>query len=333
MEFGCHVGDPRFGNAIGGDVTRSDVTVALITRNGMATLPAVLDGLAAQRFSGTVEVVAVDTESTDGTAETLAARVGRVVQVRREAFDHGLTRNLAIEQAGGELVVLLVQDAVPASGDWLEALTQPLRADPAVAGTFARQLPRPDASRLTRWSLARWVAAREEPHVGALADPGAWSRMHPMDRFLACVFDNVCSCVRRSVWADHRFAATPIAEDLAWGREVVLAGHRLVYVPSSAVIHSHERSARYELGRTYLVHRRLHELFGVRTIPGLHNLARSIAVTLADHLRVLRAGEGPRPGGGEVARALALAAAWPLGQYLGGLAATRGREYLKPRGV
>lgn len=314
-------------------MTRPDVTVALLTRNGMATLPAVLDGLAAQRFSGSFEVVAVDTESTDGSAETLAARADRVVQIRRSEFNHGLTRNLALEQARGELVVLLVQDAVPASEDWLEALIQPLRADPTVAGTFARQLPRPDASRLTRWSLARWVAAREEPHVGALADPGAWTGMHPMERFSTCVFDNVCSCVRHSVWSKHRFPATPIAEDLAWGRDAVLAGHRLVYVPSAAVVHSHERSARYELHRTYLVHRRLHELFGVRTIPTLPRLARSIAVTLADHLRVLREGDGPRPGAREVVRAVALAAAWPLGQYLGALAAARGTEYLHPRGM
>mgnify|MGYP001067294318 CR=1 FL=1 len=83
-----------------------------------------------------------------------------------------------------------------------------------------------------------------------LADPGAWAGMHSMGRFGTAVFDNVCSCVRRSVWSEHRFPASPIAEDLAWGREVVLAGYRLVYVPSAAVVHSHERSARYELGRT-----------------------------------------------------------------------------------
>lgn len=319
--------------ATGRDLRGPAVTVALLTRNGVATLHAVLDALDAQRFGGGFEVVVVDTESTDGTAETLAARVDRVVQIRGESFNHGLTRNLAVELARGELVVLLVQDAVPASDGWLEALTAPLRSDPEVAGTFARQLPRPDASRLTRWSLARWLAARDEPHVGALADPNAWAGMHPMERFETSVFDNVCSCVRRSVWSKHPFTATPIAEDLAWGREVVLAGHRLVYVPAAAVLHSHERSARYELGRTYLVHRQLHALFGVRTIPTLPALVRSIALTLADHLRVLRSGDGPRPGAGEVARGLALAVAWPLGQYLGGRAAVTGREYLRPTEV
>ena len=90
-----------------------------------------------------------------------------------------------------------------------------------------------------------------------------------------------------------------------------MAGHRLAYVPEAAVIHSHERSAWYELLRTATLHRRLYELFRLRTIPTLPLLARAIASSLVVHLRV---------GGG---RAIALAFAWPLGQYLGALSAVR----------
>ncbi len=53
----------------------------------------------------------------------------------------------------GDLVVLLVQDALPASEDWLVALTRPLREDEGVAGAYARQVPRPDADAVTRYYL------------------------------------------------------------------------------------------------------------------------------------------------------------------------------------
>src|SRR5207244_1069603 len=61
------------------------------------------------------EVIAVDSSSTDGTADLLLSRVDRLISVAADAFDHGLTRNLGIEQACGELVVLLVQESAAGS--------------------------------------------------------------------------------------------------------------------------------------------------------------------------------------------------------------------------
>jgi rhamnosyltransferase len=248
-------------------------------------------------------------------------------------FNHGLTRNLAINHCRGQLVALLVQDAIPASRSWLRELVEPLVNDTEIAGAFSRQQPLHDASRITRWSLAKWVAGRPEPRSVSLDDPARWHELQPMERFLSAAFDNVSSCIRRSVWEQHPFPETPIAEDLAWGKEVLLAGHRLQYVPESVVLHSHERPVFYELSRTYLVHRRLYELFGVRTIPTLPALLRSIPLTLHEHLWVLRHVDGPRPDAAEVARTLGLAVAWPLGQYLGGVAGVRGEDVMTPRGV
>mgnify|MGYP006289275383 FL=1 len=294
------------------------VSVVLPCRDGMATLPELLDAVSGQRFAGEVELVAVDSGSTDGTAELLVRRVDRLVRIRAEDFDHGLTRNLGVEAARGELVVLLVQDAVPASDAWLEALIAPLEEDASVAGSFARQLPRPETGRLARRSLARWVAATAEPRVVGPLTPDDLERMTPVERMEACAFDNVCSCVRRVRWRERPFPSAAIAEDLEWGRDLLLAGWRIAYAPAAAVVHCHERGVAHELRRTILVHRRLHELFGVATIPRARDLPRCVAATVSDHIDALRRGEGPPAPPREVARAVALALAWPLGQYLGG---------------
>ena len=326
-----------------GDVTPPRVSVVLPTRNGAATLPAVLDALSRQRVDFPFEIIAVDSESSDGTPELLRPRIDRLISIAARSFDHGLTRNLGVENVRGELVVLLVQDAVPESDEWLAALTEPLLADATLAGTFARQRPRPDASAITRHYLARWMATAETGHVAAVANRAEFAALDPMERLRRCTFDNVCSCIRRSVWTRFPFKATPIAEDLEWARDVLLAGHRLAYVPRATVIHSHDRSARYEFTRTYLLHRRLFELFEVRAIPTLPALARAIATSLAVHLRCVRAEKGtgalsevPAAGKGSrplVGRAIALAFAWPLGQYLGALSAMRGWKPFRSRMV
>jgi len=303
-------------------VSRPLASVVIPTCNGAATLPALADALARQRVDFPFEVVAVDSGSTDGSAALLRGRVDRLITIPAGTFDHGATRNSAIEQSRGDLIVLLVQDAVPASDTWLAALTAPLRADAGLAGTFARQIPRPDASAITRRYLERWAGASATPRIMAVASAAEFEALTPSARLERCTFDNVCSCIRRSVWLNHPFRPTPIAEDVEWARDVLLAGHRLAYTPDAVVIHSHDRSAQYEFARTYALHRRLHELFGLRTIPSALGLARAVVSSLGAHLRCEAS-----------ARAIALAVAWPLGQYLGALSSVRRWKPMRTRSV
>ncbi len=301
-------------------IGRPLVSVVVPTRNGAGTLPELLDRLAAQQTGFPFEVIAVDSSSTDGTSDLLRARVDQLITIPAGSFNHGATRNLGISRAAGDFVVLLVQDAWPASSSWLATLASPLFTDARLAGTFARQVPRPEASALTRHYLAQWAATRDAPRLLAL-DRGEFVRLSPLDRLDRCTFDNVCSCIRRSVWQSHPFPSMPIAEDLGWAKDVLLAGHMLAYVPEAVVVHSHDRPARYEFLRTYQLHRQLNELFEVHTIPTAPALARAVFSSLSLHVRCRQ--QDPR--GSSWSRAAALAVAWPLGQYLGARAAVRRR--------
>jgi rhamnosyltransferase len=297
------------------------VSILLLTRNGAATLPATLDAIATQRPDAPLEIVAVDSGSTDGTRELLGRRVDRVLDVPGGRFNHGTSRNLGMAACRGELVVLLVQDALPASPAWLAALVTPLLADGRVAGSFARQVPRPDASALTRRALAGYAATGDVPRVAFVADARRFATLVPREQVALCTFDNVCSCIRRTAWRAHPFPGVPIAEDVAWAKRVLLAGWGLAYAPDARVVHSHDRPARYEWRRTCLVHRELYRLFGLETVPTARQLARAIAACVVAHVRcVVCEGAGAR----DLPRALALAVAWPLGQYVGALAGRRG---------
>ena len=206
-----------------------------------------------QQTSEPFEVIAIDSSSTDDSVKILRHRVDRLLQISAETFDHGLTRNLGIQHTCGELVILLVQDAIPESERWLSDLTAPMFEDETIAGVFCRQRPCDDASAITQYLiLSRWIAGTESDTTLAINDPEEFARLSPTEQFRRCGFDNVCSCIRRSIWAEYPFRATPIGEDVEWAREVLLAGHRIRYVSSVAVIHSHDRSASYEFRRTLL---------------------------------------------------------------------------------
>ncbi|MFO7694845.1 MAG: glycosyltransferase [Vicinamibacterales bacterium] len=337
------------------------VSVLLLTRNGAATLPRVLAAVRSQDAPFPFEVVAVDSGSDDGTVELLRSQADRLIEIRAENFNHGTTRNVGVVACRAPLVVLLVQDAEPASADWLARLVEPLlagdsaeggfmarsrgRSQPPhaghetgplrpLAGAYARQVPRPDASAVVRAYLSQYQATGSTPRRQSIANRAEFDALTPSERLAACTFDNVCSCIRREVWERHPFRPAPIAEDLAWAREVMLAGYDLAYVPDAAVVHSHDRSAGYELKRTYLVHQQLRRLFGLASIPSAAHLVRAITVSGVAHTRWTLGGPGPAGAGlFALPRALALAVAMPLGQYLGARSADAGRELLRVRGV
>ena len=86
--------------------------------------------------------------------------------------------------------------------------------------------------------------------MAQLTGRAEYEALEPGRRLALCAFDNVCSCIRRSVWEHHPFQSTSIGEDVAWAQTVLFAGARLVFSPKAAVVHSHDRSVSYEFTRT-----------------------------------------------------------------------------------
>lgn len=250
-----------------------DVSVVIPVKNGGRYLAETLDAILAQESRYELEIVVVDSGSTDGSLDVIRARPVRLYTIPPEQFNHGLTRNLGIEKSSGRYVVLLTQDATPLGTTWLDNLVGSLEEE-GVAGAYGRQVARPDADPETRKALESWIAGSHERRVQKL-EPGEYELLPPMERYLRSYFDNVCSALKRSVWQALPFPEAYFAEDCEWGRNVLLAGHRIVYEPRAAVIHSHERTALYEYRRTYVCHRRLYRLFGLQTIPTRRHLARA----------------------------------------------------------
>src|SRR5262245_57509504 len=131
---------PRDGGGSGAFMTRR-IPIVIPTRNAGPRLDDVLRAIAAQTGAFQPEVLAIDSGSTDGTLDRLKRGGARILTVAPGEFNHGRTRNQAMDYVNGDVAVLLVQDAIPASPDWLASLVRPLLDDSSIAGTFPRQVP------------------------------------------------------------------------------------------------------------------------------------------------------------------------------------------------
>lgn len=207
------------------------VSIILLTKNGEKYIRSLLDGLYRQKNIECAEIIAIDSGSTDGTQGILSAYPLTLMRIAPEEFGHGRTRNLGARIARGRFLLFLPQDATPVGTDWLETLLRPFD-DAAVAGAYCRQMPRPDASAMEKFFLLNAYPARYESRTLAKGEDASLSR---------CFFSTVGGIIRASLWRDHPFREDVImSEDQAWSKEIMLAGHAIVYQPAAEVLHSHQ---------------------------------------------------------------------------------------------
>ncbi len=208
------------------------VSVVIPTLDTGSVLGPLLSSLTKQTIS--IEVIIVDSSSTDDTPKVAAQYGAKVLPVVRNDFNHGKTRNLGIFHAKSEIVVLLTQDALPADNFCLENLVTPLQ-DPQIAASFGRQVPRPDASpaenftRLFNYPETPIVKGREDlPELG----------------IKTFFFSNVCSAIKTKEFKElGGFPENIIMfEDLIFAAKAILKGYKIAYVPEAKVWHSHKSS-------------------------------------------------------------------------------------------
>jgi rhamnosyltransferase len=217
------------------------VTVGVLIRtlNESELIGRCLETLHAQRSSADLDVLVLDSGSTDATVEIARSHGARIVNLPPSDFDYSKALNVGIAELRGELVISLSAHAIPVDEEWLERMIAPFE-DPRVAGVAGGQVPWPDAPWREVQRLRRTFGETRRVYTQGAAD--------------AIVFSNAASAIRRSVWHDQPFTL-PAAEDLEWARRVVAAGWTVVYEPSAAVYHSHHESPRAQALRLIDVNR------------------------------------------------------------------------------
>jgi rhamnosyltransferase len=209
------------------------ISVVIPVKNGGTDFERCLAAIGRQVADDAVEVVVVDSGSTDSSVEVARAHGARVHEIPASQFGHGRTRNLGASLAKGDVLVFTSQDAYAATEHWLARLVEPL-ARAEVAGSYGRQLPHEDAAPPERYFLDFLYGP--ESRTQRLEGAGE-------PTFEQTLFSNVSSAMRRETWAELPFADDLImSEDQEWSRRALRAGYELVYVADAVVHHSHRYS-------------------------------------------------------------------------------------------
>lgn len=208
-----------------------ETSIIIPTKDGAKDIGACLEAVYSQRDVAGVEVLVVDSGSTDKTLEIVRHYPVRLVQISAEAFHHARTRNFAANLASGKFLVFLSQDAIPASATWLAACLSNFN-EPAVGAVYGRQLPKAESGLERRSAFS---AMYGEARIVKLPMDGV-GLGHKYYHF-----SNANSAIRKKVWAATRFPDDlKVFEDVGIAKRILDSGWSVVYEPQAAVFHSHD---------------------------------------------------------------------------------------------
>lgn len=223
------------------NVNEIKASVIIPTLNGGDVLKKVVHKLLNQTAPWKYEIVIIDSGSNDGTVEFIKTHDIILHQIDKSEFQHGRTRNLAIEHSQGEYIAVLTQDALPCDNYWLYNMVTALEHYPNAAGAFGKHYAWPDADPYTKRDLElHFNNFDNHPYcISKNTSPDKWANNdQDWKQFLHFYSDNN-SIMRRTVWNSIPYPEIPFGEDQAWAWEIIKAGYQKVYCKQGAVYHSH----------------------------------------------------------------------------------------------
>lgn len=213
------------------------------TLNAGAQFRTLLGQIAAQPLP--LRKLIVDSESTDSTV-ALAGEFGfETLTVPRETFNHGATRQFALERIlPVDVAIFLTQDVILRDESALTRLVEIFSADESVGLAYGRQLPRPDAT-----FEARILREFNYPAAAQVRDLSSRKKLG----LKAALVSNSFAAYRVSTLeAVGGFPAGVIlCEDMYVAAKMLLAGYRVAYAAAAQVIHSHNYTAAQEFRRYF----------------------------------------------------------------------------------
>jgi exopolysaccharide biosynthesis WecB/TagA/CpsF family protein len=246
----------------------ADLSVVIVTYNSEAFIEACLDAVFATTVGLEVEVFVVDSGSTDGTADLVAARYSAVTLIRDSNIGFSAANNRALPLCTGARILLLNPDTVVQEGA-ITALLDYMDRHPD-AGAVGARLQWPDGriqdhcthNLPNTWNMLLWLflldqlelrlrfggrRTRSETPPRATLFDGFALRSWTRDRSTVVEYLSGASLMIRREVRDRvglLDAASPLyLDDIDYCRRIQDAGWKLHYVSEAVITHYWQQSS------------------------------------------------------------------------------------------
>ena len=173
-----------------------------------------------------VEVILVDSGSTDSTVTIAESFSTKIVHIPSAEFTFGRSLNLGIKSASCELIVIASAHVYPVYPDWLEKLLEPFQ-DNQVALAYGKQRGYEGSKYSEHQIFHQWY-----PETGSLDQITAFC-------------NNANAAIRKSLWEKHNYDESLTGlEDLEWAKWAKGEKYKIAYVAEAEITHIHNETPR-----------------------------------------------------------------------------------------
>lgn len=292
------------------DPVDAKVSVVIPTLNAGPEFGWLLRKLRAQKAVREVEIVVVDSGSSDDTVDLARAAGATLVAILPSEFSHSHARNLGAQAASGDYLLFMVQDAFPIGEHWMYGMLRFLR-DPAhtrLAAVSCSEFSRSDSDLMYDSMIDthyRFLGCLEQDRIG----------QHQGDDHMSLrsqgQLSDVSCLIPRELFGRFRYRGD-YAEDLDLGIRLIKEGWRVAMLASVKVVHSHNRPAYYYLKRSFVDVEFLVALFDdfayphCESLPGLAAGIESVAAHVSRWLAQVAGAQPSELSAGWLRRSLGL---------------------------
>ncbi len=173
-----------------------------------------------------LEVVIVDSGSTDKTVAIAKKHGCRITHIAKEVFTFGRSLNVGCEFANGDFLLFVSGHCIPTDTNWLDDMCKPL-IDGVVTYTYGRQEGK-DTTKYSEFKhFEKWFPAY--PKL-------------PQEGFFC---NNANAAITRESWLKFKYNEELTGlEDMYLAKQLVEAGDKIGYVSSASVYHIHDETWR-----------------------------------------------------------------------------------------
>lgn len=198
------------------------VSIVIRCLNEEKYIGRLLAGISEQDYEN-IEIVVVDSGSTDSTLDIVSKYPCTLVQIKPQDFSFGYALNVGCEAASGSILLFASAHVYPLYKDWVSLMVKPFTLDEKIDLVYGKQ----EGDERTRYSehriFEKWFPAQS-----------TMNQDHP--------FCNNANCaVRKSAWQKRPYDETLTGlEDLAWAKGAQEEGRRIAYQADASIAHIHE---------------------------------------------------------------------------------------------
>ncbi|HEX4085294.1 MAG TPA: glycosyltransferase [Chthoniobacteraceae bacterium] len=205
------------------------------SKNDDGLIGATLRGVKSQEYAGPVEMVHIDSGSTDHTVPIIKSfDPDKLIHIRAGDYIPGAVLNRGMRETHSQWVVFLNSDCEPVGRRWLRDLIAAVRASARNGAAYGAQRPRPGCQAVYAHDYERCFGPNREST--------AW------DHF----FSMANSVVNREAWEAEPFREDlQYSEDDEWSRRLIARGWKIPYAPGAGAIHSHNYTLRQAFKRCH----------------------------------------------------------------------------------